>query len=250
VVALENIMSPRFCAALLAGALLAPPFARAEDSKPERTISVSGTAEVRVLPDEVNLRLGIETRAASLDEAMEQNEGRVAAVLKYLQEAGVDSKNVRTDFLQIEPQYDRRADAPQIVPEYYRVRRNLGVRLADVSRFDKVLAGVMRNGVNHVDGVEFRTTELRQHRDAARKQAARAAQEKAAALAGDLGARLGEVQTIQEQTGGGWWSRSANPYSNAVQNVAIAANAEGGASEFAVGMINVTATVQVTFRLK
>jgi uncharacterized protein YggE len=202
------------------------------------------------MPDEVNLRLGIETRDPTLDEAMQQNEGRVAAVLKYLQEAGVETKNVRTDFVQIEPQYDRRHDAPQIVPQFYRVRRNLGVRLADVSRFDKVLAGVMRNGVNHVDGVEFRTTELRKHRDAARKQAARAAKEKAAALAEDLGAQLGEVQTIQEQTAGGWWSWSANQYANAVQNVAIAAPAEGGAGEFAVGMINVTATVHVSFRLK
>src|SRR4051794_11819709 len=74
-------------------------------------ISVSGTAEIRVVPDEVNLRIGVETRDVKLDDAVKQNETRLAAVLKFLKDSSVDAKDIQTDYVQIEPVYntDRRA---------------------------------------------------------------------------------------------------------------------------------------------
>jgi uncharacterized protein YggE len=105
-------------------------------------------------------------------------------------------------------------------------------------------------------GVEFRTTELRKHRDAARQQAIRAAKEKAVALAKELDVSVGKAQSIQEQTSGGVWGWSGFShhwnYANAMsQNVMQSAPAavDGGESNLAVGMINVTATVNVTFAL-
>jgi len=218
------------------------------------TISVSGTAEIRVAPDEVNLRLGIETRDPKLDEAVKQNESRTSAVLKFLKEAGVDAKDVQTDFVEIHPQYNTDQRAQQIVPEYYLVRRNLGVRLRKVAQFDTVLAGVLKSGANHVLGIEFRTTELRKHRDAARQQAVRAAKEKAVALAMELDAKVGKAQTIQEQTAGGWWGWSAHNWTNTnpmLQNVSqTPSGGEAGDGNLAVGLISVTATVNVTFELE
>jgi uncharacterized protein YggE len=215
------------------------------------TISVSGTAEIRVAPDEVHLRLAVETRDPKLDVAVKQNDERTAAVLKFLKEAGIDAKDVQTDYVEINPQYhDRRVQ--QLVPEYYQVRRSLGVRLRKVAQFDEVMAGVLRNGVNYVLGIDFRTTELRKHRDAARQQAIRAAKEKAVALAEELDVKVGKAQSINEQTGGGWWGWSG-PYANAMsQNVSQVApgGSDGGEGNLSVGMINVTATVNVTFALE
>src|SRR5262245_14076926 len=223
----------------------------------EPAISVSGTAEIRVAPNEVNLRLGVETRDPKLDEAVKQNETRTAAVLKFLKESAIDSKDTQTDFVEIQPQYKSEHGIQQIIPAYYLVRRNLGVRLRKVAQFDAVLAGVLRSGVNYVLGIEFRTTELRKHRDAARQQAIRAAKEKAVALAQELEARVGKVQSINEQTYGGWWGWSgsySSPVSNLmVQNVSQSPRGgEGAESEgnLAVGMISVTATVHATFALQ
>ena len=220
-------------------------------------ISVSGTAEIRVVPDEVNLRLAVETRSPNLDEAVKQNEARTAAVLKFLKESGIETKDVQTDFVEIHPQFDNDRRAQQLVPDYYQVRRSLGVRLRKVAQFDPVLAGVLRSGVNYVLGIEFRTTELRRHRDAARQQAIRAAKEKATALAAELEVKVGKARTIQEQTSGGYWgwSGNSNYYANAMsQNVMQAAPAGGGGDandgNLAVGMISVTATVNVTFELE
>jgi uncharacterized protein YggE len=218
------------------------------------TISVSGSAEIRVAPDEVNLRLVVETRDPKLDEAVDQNDAKTAAVLKFLKDAGIDAKDVQTDYVEINPEYHDR-NLQQLVPEYYQVRRSLGVRVRKVTQFDQVLAGVLRSGVNYVLGIDFRTNELRKHRDAARQQAIRAAKEKAAALAEELGVKVGKAQTISEQTGGGWWGmagRYGNPYANAMsQNVSQAVSGgEGGEGNLSVGMISVTATVNVTFALE
>jgi uncharacterized protein YggE len=223
-----------------------------QEQKP--SISVSGTAEIRVTPNEVNLRLAVETRDVKLDEAVKQNDTRTAAVLKFLKEAGIEAKDVQTDYVEINPQYNTDRREQRIVPEYYQVRRNLGVRLRDPAKFDATLAGVLRNGANYVLGIDFRTTELRKHRDAARQQAIKAAKEKAVALAAELDAKVGKAQNIQEQTHSGWWG-AASSYSNfnaMAQNTIQVAPGGGGESEgnLSVGMISVTATVNVTFALE
>jgi hypothetical protein len=247
------------CASGLALVLLGfhAPLAAAQNAapaEPRATISVSGTAEIRVPPDEVNLRLGIESRSPELAAAVKENDDRTAAVLKFLKESGIAAKDVQTDFVEIQPNYLRERDQQKLVPEYFAVRRNIGVRLRKVAQFDAVLAGALKNGVNHVLGIEFRTTELRKHRDAARQQAIRAAKEKAEALAKELDIKVGKAVTIQEQTGGGYWGWSGgmNYMANAIsQNVSqAAAGGESSDGNLAVGMISVTATVHVTFKLE
>src|SRR5215831_12464336 len=90
----------------------------AQFSVPEHkpSISVSGTAEIRVVPDEVNLRIGVETRDAKLDEAVKQNELRLAAVLKFLKDSNIDAKDIQTDYVQIEPVYNTDRRAQQVTP--------------------------------------------------------------------------------------------------------------------------------------
>jgi len=243
-------------AILLAGIVLSTLTARAGAqvaTPPKPTIAVSGTAEIRVAPNEVNLRLAVETRDPKLEESVKQNDARLAAVLKFLKEAGIEAKDMQTDYVEIQPQYNSDRREQQIVPEYYQVRRNLGVRLRNPARFDAVLAGAIKSGANYVLGIEFRTTELRKHRDAARQQAIRAAKEKATALAAELESKIGKPQNIDEQTQSGWWGSVSN-YSNfnaSVQNsVQVAPGGGESDGNLSVGMISVTATVNVTFALE
>jgi uncharacterized protein YggE len=218
------------------------------------TISVSGSAEVKVPPDEINLDVGVEVRDPNLDEAKSQNDQKVATVLKFLRESGIDPKDVQTDFVGIHPEFKNERDS---VPEIYVVQRSIGTRLRKVSEFEKVLTGVLKNGVNYVHGIDFRTTELRKHRDTARQMAIRAAKEKADALARELGVKVGKVQSISENTWGGWWSwpggswgsrRCGGLYQNVTQTVAGAGPSEDGS--LSVGQISVSATVNVSFALE
>jgi uncharacterized protein YggE len=222
---------------------------------PKPYITVSGSAEIRVTPNEVNLRLGVESRDVQLDEAVKQNDTKTAAVLKFLKDFGIAAKDVQTDYVEIQPHYDNNRHETRIVPEYYQVRRNLGVRLREPAKFDAVLAGALRAGANYVLGIEFRTTELRKHRDAARQQAIKAAKEKAVALASELESKVGKPLTIQEQSHSGWYGGYSpyagyNSMSQNVSQSVPAGGGEGSDGNLSVGMISVSATVNVTFALE
>jgi len=217
-------------------------------------ISVSGSAEVKVAPDEIYLRVGVETRNENLAEAKRDNDERVSRSLAFLKNSGLKEKDVQTDFISIEPTYDN--SFPQTKTIAYMVRRSIEVKLTKIDIFEGVLTGLLTNGVNTVHGIEFRTSELRKHRDEARAMAIRAAKEKADAMASELGVKRGRVYSVNANDAGGWWGSGSGywgagggggMFQNAVQNA-------GGASEesgtLSIGQISVSASVNVSFLIE
>ena len=224
-------------------------------SQGSRVITVTGNAEVRVIPDEVILTLGVETWNKNMATARGQNDQIVAKVLALATQYGIAPEHIQTDYVSIEPRYrDGYYEERDFIG--YFVHKTIVLTLRDLSKFEDLLAASLDAGVNYVHGIEFRTTELRTHRDEARALAIRAAQEKAEALAGELSQKVGEPITIQEVQSG-WWS-GYNAWwgsrwgGGAAQNViqesgGVAALTEGS---LAPGQISVNAQVSVTFALQ
>lgn len=173
----------------------------------DRQISVTGNAEIRVKPDEVILNLGIETNDLKLDVAKNENDARVKRVLALGKAAGIEDKHIQTEYLNIEPRY-RDYEDKRVFLGYW-VRRSVALTLRDVTKFDDLLTKVVEGGANYVHGIEFRTTDLRKYRDQAREKAIVAAREKAEALSGALGLKLGKAKMIDEGSGG-WWPSYMN----------------------------------------
>jgi uncharacterized protein YggE len=221
----------------------------AEVSEP-RLITTTGNADVKVVPDEIEFTLGIETRDRILLAAKTQNSERLQRTLATLHSLGIDPKKVQTDYLSIEPEYSNN----ERVVIAYMVRRRLAIVLNDLSKFEALLSGVLQAGVNYVHNVEFRTTEMRKHRDRARIMAIQAAREKAIALAKELGQKVGRPHTITEGGGGwlspgGWWGGRWGAMSQNVQsNSGSGAPSESGG--LSVGQITISAGVTVAFELE
>lgn len=220
-----------------------------------RVITVTGDAEVRVIPDEVVITLGVETEDADLGVAKDWNDEIVQQVLELSQDFGIDPSHVQTDYIDIEPRYDYTSSGSRRF-EGYRVRKTIVVILQDLSQFEDFVSGALERGVNYVHDVEFRTTELRQYRDQARALAIQAAQEKAEALAGELDQSIGEPMLIREEQSGWWswygygWGRRGS--SGVAQNVVVevgSSSLETG-SAIAPGQITVRAQVAVSFELR
>jgi len=238
-----NIRASLFASSLLLCSL--PAFG--DESSPP-LVSVTGSAEVKVAPDEIHLTLGVETRDANLDQAKSQNDAKIAAVLKSLKEGGVDAKDIQTAYIRVEPNYEH--NVSRVDPVYYEVTRSVGVRVRKVDAYEKLLTSVIRAGANRVYGIDLHTTQMRKHRDTARQMAMRAAKEKAEALAGELGVKIGKVYNISEQSAGGYWLGSRfNSTSNSVANE-IGGPADVEDAAFAVGQISVSASVSVSFRIE
>ncbi len=217
-----------------------------------RTISVSGQAAIKVVPDEVELIVGIEVDDLDLKIAETECKKRLAAALATTRQFKIPPEKVATDYVSVEPRWTNRNDPRRFLG--YWVRRTLVITLRDLSQFDSLLSNLLEAGVTHVHEVRFRTTELRRHRDEARRLAARAAREKGDLLARELGTVLGEVISIREERVGSWsgygarWGRRWD--TAGMQNtVSYGPSSAKPSGTLSPGEISVEATVAVIFRL-
>ena len=240
-----------FTAAALALCVCAP-HARSQQGEPP-LLTVNGEAQIRIVPDEVILTLGVETSEKDLRVSKSRNDERVKRVLALGREFGIDPKLIQTDHISVEPWYRHGSDRPESLE--YRVRKTVIVTLREVPKFEDLLSRALEAGATHVHGVQFRTTELRRHRDAARSLAVKAAREKAEALAAELGQRVGRAYRVYE-SGGGWYSDYGAGWSHrwaggAAQNSSQFAGGQVAPLDgaIALGQITVNAAVSVSFRL-
>ena len=242
--------------------------AHASGELPQPTISVTGAAEVRAVPDEAVLTFSIESREVDLSSAVKDNDERISAVTAFLKESKIEAKDIRTEIIRIRPIFERvqsvgkgnafqmpaqQVNAPglapgtaaqkkdKIKPIGYTARRSLSITIKDLKSFEDIYRGLIGKGVNDVGGIQFRTTELRKYRDEARLKAVKAAREKAEAMATELGATLSSVQTITENGTTGhsrMFQNSISPFGESSSN-----------SSIATGVIEINASVHVVFRL-
>ena len=213
-------------------------------------VSVTGDAEIKVVPNQVVLALGVETRDRSLSAARTRNDNAVRSVLAAIQSLQIDPTDVQTDFIHVTIRYTSSAET---IVDHYVVEKSIAVTLKDVSKFESLLSAVLEAGANHVDHVEFLTTELRKYRDQARALAAQAAIEKANDLASAAGLKVvGKPTSVSTYSygGGSWYGRHYSSGANMAQNVYQSAG--GGANEgtIALGKISVTASVSMNFRME
>jgi hypothetical protein len=227
-------------------------FAADECSQP-RLITVTGDAEVRVVPDEVILTLGVETWNKDLNAAKADNDRRVHKILQLVKSFGIEDKHVQTDFISIEPRYEEQWQHKNFIG--YFVRKTVVITLRDPAKFEALLSAALEAGADYVLGIDFRTTELRKHRDEARALAIKAAREKAVDLARALGQTVGKPHSINEMQN--WWSSSYNSFWGAGRGAWMAQNVvqtAGGPSTpqstIAPGQIVVNASVTVSFELE
>ena len=243
---------------LVSSFLLLSNISWSQDQLPPRMITVNGEAEVNVVPNEVILTLGVETRDASLATAKTQNDAAVKNVLKLAKEFKIDDKYIQTDYLGITPIYDEYNKIKEKDISGYLVRKTIAITLKDVSKFETFLQRALDSGVNYVHGVQFRTTELRKYRDQARSLAIKAAREKAVDLAQELGQKIGKPHNIQEYSGGwwsgygSWWGQSWNSgmSQNVIQNSVGGQGSSDSEGAVALGQIKVNANVTVSFELE
>ena len=214
-------------------------------------ITVTGQAEVRVPPDEVLFTLAVENVDKDMLVANKKTDDSVKQILAIARQHNVKPEDVQTSQISVQPKYntdDIEYEARRGVKRVligYQVSKTIAIRLREISRFDAMLADILKAGITRLSNLEFRDSQLRKHRDEARRMAIRAAQEKARLLAGEIGQSIGPAYSITETSG--------NDYgrSNTMQNASgyIAGDMFSSDSAISPGSISITAQVTVRFRL-
>jgi uncharacterized protein YggE len=221
---------------------------RAQDACPRpRLISVLGTAEMNVAPDEVVLTLGVDSRDTVLEVAKSQNDARTKKVIKLALAAGVEQKNIQTSALRMGPTYsDERV--PRLLG--YEVSQTMAITLKDVSKYESLMTRLLEAGVNRVDDASFHVSEPRKYRDEARSKAVAAAKEKAAAMAKELGQTIGKPWEVTEESDTGYPLVNGFANTRTKANYAYSGDAAAEESTIAPGQVTIRASVRVSFQLE
>jgi uncharacterized protein len=228
-----------------------------------RVLSVTGSADVMVIPDEAIFTLAVETTNMNIMEAKSKNDISIKKIKAIAQELKIEAKYVKTDYISVNPQYTYKSNGENIFNGYV-IHRGMVITLKDLSKFDELFTRILAAGANYVQNVQFMTTQLRKHKDEARALAVKAAKEKATAMAKGLGQTIGKasmIQEIQEDMYSYYspWSSRGFGGANSVSNVNTASNSIVNAPEassqninnddFSPGQIRVSARISVTFDL-
>jgi len=226
-----------------------PAVALAQSNIEPPLVTVTGQAEVRVPPDEVVFTLAVENVDKDMVVASKRTDDSVRQILAIARKNNVKAEDVQTSHISVQPKYNtddlpyESRDKVKRVLVGYEVSKTVAIRLREIARFDDLLADVLKAGITRLSNLEFRDSQIRKHRDEARRMAIRAAQEKAKLLAGEIGQSIGPAYSITEESGVDY-ARTMN------QNVSTTTGASSDSdSATAPGTLSVTAQVTVRFRL-
>jgi uncharacterized protein YggE len=156
------------------------------DEETPALITVSGDGRVFAVPDIAELSFGVQTgRQRTAKEAMEKLKLSMEKVFAAVQAAGVEEKDIRTEYFSLNPAYDW-TDGTQVL-RGYEASQSLRVKVRDLDNVSAVLAAATAAGANQAGSVNFTIDDPEELRMQARQEAILEAQEKAKDLANQLG---------------------------------------------------------------
>lgn len=212
-----------------------------EPCAPPKVVKTTGTAEIKVTPDRAVIQVGVERQSATAKSSKAAVDNTSRKILAALKAASIDKKDIQTAYLDLQPTsyYEK-----HVRINNFTATQSLSVTIRDLSHLDDVMDAVMSAGANRIDGIEYQSSELRKYRDQARDEAAKAAKEKAFALAQALGNQVGKTYSVEEVQQWGGYSMAGG----LVPNVALERSPPPPPST-APGQLTVTASVIVSFDL-
>jgi len=170
--------------------------ARAETQHIE-SITVSGNGHVSVAPDRFSFTAGVQTNAPTVEDAVNANNQKMAAVIAALKKAGAAAEEIRTSGFSIYPQQEY---SPNNLPRIlgYQVMNSITVTKKDVGAAGRLLQVAIANGVNTASSLNFEVSDPARGREQGLRAAFDDAKSKATVLASAAGRTLGRALTIHE----------------------------------------------------
>jgi len=161
------------------------------------TISVTGMGRVNLVPDRFSFNVGVQTTAPTVEEAVNQNNARIVAVIAALKKSGATSEEIQTSNFNIYPQQDyEQGKAPRVVG--YQVSNSVTVTKKQIADAGRLLQVAIAGGVNQTSGLTFSVSDPARGRDQGLRSAFEDAKAKAALLAQAAGRTLGQAISIIE----------------------------------------------------
>lgn len=201
-----------------------------------RTITVTGSGEVILVPDLAYINVGIHTEAEDVTSAVNSNNSQARAIKEAMVGMGVEEKDIQTSNFNVYSM-NRYDDMGNIAGTNYAVDNTLYIIVRDMPRLSEILDAALGAGANQIYGISFDIANRADAMEQARDLAIKDAEEKALSIANTAGVQLGQVLNISVKNnsyvqtlagygmGGGMMDQAASVPVSAGQ-IVVTANAD------------------------
>lgn len=203
---------------------------------PKPSVDVSGEGMIKVIPDEATISVQVEHSGNDARSVQKQTDGTISEVLKFLKKQGIDQKDVKTQHIRLNKNYDY-----QTKTYSYVANQSLEIHLRNLDDYTSLMNGLLDTGINRISGIQFDASNRKALEKEARIKAVQNAKEKAELYAATLGQSIGKALHISEfepQVSPGPMLRSA-----------MAMEDSSGGPTMAPGEMEIRVRINVSFEL-
>lgn len=214
---------------------------QAQEVKTVPQISVSGEGKIKVTPDEAIITVAVENTGKEAAEVKKKNDEIVDKVLKLIKQRGIPTADYQTQRVNLYKNYDYNTKKYNYV-----ANQTISIHLKDLTKYDKLMMDLVDSGINSIQGVEFKSSKIKEYESQARKKAMVDAKQKAEDYVSVLaGQKVGKALVISE-TG----VVNAVPLSYEMKTMAMADGSAMPKETLAIGEIEIISMVSVSFVLE
>ena len=163
----------------------------------DATITVTGSASVTLKADYARISVGVSSKAATVEQAANENNAAIYAVIDALKEAGVAEEDIATSNYSVYAEYDYASFGGQKLTGY-NVTNQLTVIIRDMEHIGATLDKATAAGANNIYNIEFLSTKADEAQDEATVYAVQDAMRRAKLLASAAGLNLGGIKSISD----------------------------------------------------
>jgi len=210
----------------------------AQEIKQVPQITVTGEGRIKVVPDRVEINFAVNNFGKDAAEVKKLNDETIDKVLKFIKKFGIPTSDYKTTQVSLNKTYDYDKKKYN-----FQASQSISIILKEITKYDELMMGLVDNGINSINNVEFKSSKMEQHKSEARKLAILDAKKKAEDYVSVLNQKVGKAILITDNSG----YYQPPMYKNV--GLALAAEGMDRQETLAVGEIDILTNVSVSFVL-
>lgn len=159
----------------------------------DRYIEVYGQSQVELVPDEIHVRVRLESQEFTIKAAEKNLSAVVEKTLDHAKKFQKDSKRIKTDMFSVTPRYEENKEF-----QGYLAVTHLTIVFTDEEAYYRFMHKLPSVAEHHSVNVQFKLSRLGSHQIELEKMALSDAKAKAEALVQTLGGTLGDLLQIKD----------------------------------------------------
>ncbi len=219
--------------------------------QPETTLSINAEATASRAPDIAYLSAGVTEERKTASEAMKAQAASMNGLMRALEEAGIEARDIQTSGLSLHPRHDyiqtktkSGIQSGKQVLVGYVASNQVTAKVTDLGELGETIDAMVAQGGNRLNGIRFGLEDDSAVKDEVRRGAMKNAQARAKLYADAAGLTIKRIVSINE---GGTYGRTQDQVM--VTSARMSMSAESAPTPVSGGELDYTSNVSVVYEL-